>query len=88
MAALAIDSRATSAPASASTTPPGERVGTVSHVRNLEYLIVWGPDRAAVDAAFGGAPAPALSASGTPQRQRSCSSMIGDPRRPEGPGPA
>jgi adenine-specific DNA-methyltransferase len=46
--------------------PAGERVGTVSHVRATEWLIVCGPDRAAVDAAFGGvsaAPAPA-----TPRR--------------------
>jgi adenine-specific DNA-methyltransferase len=32
--------------------PAGERVGTVSHVRNLEYLIVCGPDRGAVERAF------------------------------------
>ena len=32
--------------------PAGERVGAVSHVRNLEYLIVSGPDRSAVAAAF------------------------------------
>jgi adenine-specific DNA-methyltransferase len=49
--------------------PAGERVGTVSHVRTLEHLIVSGPDRAAVDAAFDdcGAPARALSA-GRPPR--------------------
>ena len=28
--------------------PAGERVGTVSHVRATEWLIVCGPDRAAV----------------------------------------
>ena len=35
--------------------PSGERVGAVSHVRNLEYLIVSGPDRGAVERAFDGA---------------------------------
>jgi adenine-specific DNA-methyltransferase len=35
--------------------PSGERVGAVSHVRNLEYLIVTGPDRGAVERAFDGA---------------------------------
>ena len=88
VAALAIDSPRYVGARIGIHNPAGERVGTVSHVRNLEYLIVSGPDRAAVDGVFGGAPAPALSASRTPQRQRSCSSMIGDPRRPEGPGPA
>ncbi len=39
--------------------PAGERVGTVSHVRATEWLIVCGPDRAAVRAAFSPAPAPA-----------------------------
>ncbi len=39
--------------------PAGERVGTVSHVRATEWLIVCGPDRAAVQAAFSPAPAPA-----------------------------
>jgi len=32
--------------------PAGERVGTVSHVRATEWLIVSGPDRAAVESAF------------------------------------
>jgi adenine-specific DNA-methyltransferase len=52
--------------------PAGERVGTVSHVRNLEYLIVSGPDRALVERAFddvgAAAPARALSAAGPPRR--------------------
>ena len=52
--------------------PAGERVGTVSHVRNLEYLIVSGPDRALVERAFddvaGAPPARALSAAGPPRR--------------------
>ena len=47
--------------------PAGERVGSVSHVRNLEHLIVCGPDRAAVQGAFD-APAPALSGAGTRRR--------------------
>ena len=47
--------------------PAGERVGSVSHVRNLEHLIVCGPDRAAVEGAFD-APAPALSGAGTRRR--------------------
>jgi adenine-specific DNA-methyltransferase len=33
--------------------PAGERVGSVSHVRATEWLIVSGPDRAAVSSAFG-----------------------------------
>jgi adenine-specific DNA-methyltransferase len=51
--------------------PAGERVGAVSHVRNLEHLIVSGPDRAAVERAFdaaGPARADALSAPGTRRR--------------------
>ncbi len=32
--------------------PAGERVGTVSHVRNLEYLIVSGPRRGVVETVF------------------------------------
>jgi adenine-specific DNA-methyltransferase len=32
--------------------PAGVRVGTVSHVRNLEYVLVCGPDRDAVAGAF------------------------------------
>ena len=39
--------------------PAGERVGTVSHVRATEWLVVCGPDRAAVAAAFD-APADAI----------------------------
>jgi adenine-specific DNA-methyltransferase len=35
--------------------PAGERVGTVSHVRNLEYLIVSGPDRRVVEDVFSAA---------------------------------
>ena len=45
--------------------PSGERVGVVSHVRNLEYVIVSGPDRTAVARAFddpAGVPAAALTA--------------------------
>jgi adenine-specific DNA-methyltransferase len=34
--------------------PAGERVGAVSHVRATEWLIVCGPDRAAVESAFDG----------------------------------
>ena len=37
--------------------PAGERVGTVSHVRATEWLIVCGPDRAAVAQAFDAPPA-------------------------------
>lgn len=51
--------------------PAGERVGAVSHVRNLEHLIVSGPDRAAVERAFDTPAAPAagaLSAPGTRRR--------------------
>ncbi len=44
--------------------PAGERVGAVSHVRNLEHLIVCGPDRAAVEGAFD-EPRRALSGAGT-----------------------
>ena len=47
--------------------PAGRRVGSVSHVRNLEHLLVCGPDRAAVESAFD-APAPALSGAGTRRR--------------------
>ena len=51
--------------------PAGERVGTVSHVRNLEYLIVSGPDRAVVEAAFDeGAAAHASEVSAAPPRRR------------------
>jgi adenine-specific DNA-methyltransferase len=40
--------------------PAGERVGTVSHVRTTEWLMVSGPDRAAVASVFDGAtPRPA-----------------------------
>jgi adenine-specific DNA-methyltransferase len=35
--------------------PAGERVGTVSHLRNTEWLFVCGPDRAAVDRAIAAA---------------------------------
>ena len=35
--------------------PAGERVGTVSHLRNTEWLFVCGPDRAAVDRAVAAA---------------------------------
>ncbi|MGD9694241.1 MAG: DNA adenine methylase [Thermoleophilia bacterium] len=35
--------------------PAGERVGTISHTRTTEHLIVCGPDRAAVEGAFEGA---------------------------------
>ena len=35
--------------------PSGERVGTVSHVRNTEWLFVCGPDRAMVDRAVAAA---------------------------------
>ena len=45
--------------------PAGERVGAVSHVRNLEHLIVSGPDRAVVDAVFHAHPGRALGAAGT-----------------------
>jgi adenine-specific DNA-methyltransferase len=38
--------------------PAGDRVGAVSHVRNLEYLVVSGPDRAAVAGALDEAVAP------------------------------
>jgi adenine-specific DNA-methyltransferase len=52
--------------------PAGERVGTVSHVRNLEYLIVSGPDRPVVERAFDDvAAAPrerALGAAAPPRR--------------------
>jgi adenine-specific DNA-methyltransferase len=42
-------------------TPAGVRVGTVSHVRATEWLIVCGPDRSALEAAFSPEPAsPAL----------------------------
>jgi adenine-specific DNA-methyltransferase len=52
--------------------PTGERVGTVSHVRNLEYLIVSGPDRAVVERAFddlGAAPPAATLAAAGPHRR-------------------
>jgi adenine-specific DNA-methyltransferase len=48
--------------------PAGERVGSVSHVRNLEHLIVAGPDRAVVESAFDARPGPALSPAGTRRR--------------------
>jgi adenine-specific DNA-methyltransferase len=52
--------------------PAGERVGAVSHVRNLEYLIVSGPDRAVVERAFddvaAAPPGRALSAAGPRRR--------------------
>jgi adenine-specific DNA-methyltransferase len=41
--------------------PAGERVGTVSHLRNTEWLFVCGPDRSAVERALEAAPAPAVS---------------------------
>jgi hypothetical protein len=37
-------------------------VGTVSHVRTMEWLMVSGPDRAAVERAFDDAPAAASAA--------------------------
>jgi len=40
--------------------PAGERVGQVSHLRNTEWILVCGPDRAAVDAAIASAPPPAV----------------------------
>lgn len=43
--------------------PSGEKVGTVSHVRNTEVLFVVGPDRDVVERAFDG-PAPLLDLSG------------------------
>ncbi len=55
--------------------PAGERVGTVSHVRNLEYLIVSGPDRAVVGRAFDGLDA------APPQRPSAARGRVGD----EGP---
>jgi adenine-specific DNA-methyltransferase len=39
--------------------PAGERVGTVSHLRNTEWLFVCGPDRRTVERAIGSAPPPA-----------------------------
>jgi adenine-specific DNA-methyltransferase len=42
--------------------PAGRRVGTVSHVRTMEWLMVSGPDRAAVDRAFDDVPAVASPA--------------------------
>ncbi len=36
--------------------PAGERVGSVSHLRNTEWLFVCGPDRAAVDRALAAVP--------------------------------
>lgn len=41
--------------------PSGRKVGAVSHVRATEWLIVSGPDRAAVEAALDDAPAAALT---------------------------
>jgi adenine-specific DNA-methyltransferase len=40
--------------------PSGERVGTVSHLRNTEWLLVCGPDRGAVERAIESAPPPAV----------------------------
>jgi adenine-specific DNA-methyltransferase len=40
--------------------PAGERVGSVSHLRNTEWILVCGPDRRAVEAAIGSAPPPAV----------------------------
>jgi adenine-specific DNA-methyltransferase len=51
--------------------PAGERVGTVSHVRTLEYVIVSGPDRAVVESVFDeGAGARAALRAGPPPRRR------------------
>jgi len=33
--------------------PSGEKVGTISHLRNHEHLFLVGPDRARVEAAIG-----------------------------------
>jgi adenine-specific DNA-methyltransferase len=45
--------------------PAGERVGAVSHLRNTEWLLVCGPDRAAVRRAVASAPPPAAPAART-----------------------
>jgi adenine-specific DNA-methyltransferase len=52
VAALAIDSPRYVGARIGIHDPAGRRVGTVSHVRNLEYVLVSGPDRRAVQAAF------------------------------------
>jgi adenine-specific DNA-methyltransferase len=44
--------------------PAGERVGSVSHLRATEWLMVCGPDRRAVASAFDAAE-PALIPAGT-----------------------
>ena len=36
--------------------PAGERVGSVSHLRNTEWLFVCGPDRATVERSVAAAP--------------------------------
>jgi adenine-specific DNA-methyltransferase len=56
VAALAIDSPRYVGARIGIHDPAGRRVGTVSHVRNLEYLLVCGPDRAAVASVFDEAP--------------------------------
>jgi adenine-specific DNA-methyltransferase len=42
--------------------PAGEVVGSVSHLRNTEWLFVCGPDRTALERALRAAPAPAVRA--------------------------
>jgi adenine-specific DNA-methyltransferase len=48
--------------------PAGEVVGSVSHLRNTEWVLVCGPDRAALERALAQAPPPAVRA--TPGNQR------------------
>jgi adenine-specific DNA-methyltransferase len=64
VAALAIDSPRYVGARIGIHDPAGRRVGTVSHVRNLEYVLVSGPDRAAVRAAFDEPAGPASRTAG------------------------
>ena len=66
--------------------PAGERVGTVSHVRATEWLMVSGPDRAAVAAAFDSAPhrPPARRGAAAAARAGSARPIRSAPRRRPG----
>ena len=48
--------------------PEGRRVGTVSHVRTMEWLMVSGPDRGAVERAFDDTPVGAATTALTGRR--------------------
>ena len=72
----------TSGPGSASTTPPGSKVGAVSHLRNTEYLLVAG-DRARVRRMVAAVAGAGLGAAGGP-----AGSPVAPPTRRPCPAPA